>query len=178
MRTKRSPNSSSSDFSDSSIRSSPRAAPTATATAARTAGRHRSNDARTCARAFERGSQAFGPDRLDEVIDRGRFEGRQRVCVVGGAEHHRGAWFEGGQMPRGFQPVDAGHRDIQQHEVRMVLRAGMQGFAPVAGFGDQFDAGLFGEQVAQAFPRERFVVGNQHSHDRPPAGSGTRSSAR
>ena len=98
--------------------------------------------------------------------------------VVGGAEHHGGARLEGRQVARGFQAVDAGHRDVQQHEVRMVLRAGMQGFAPVAGFGDQFDAGLFGEQVAQAFPGERFVVGNQDSHDRPPAGSGTRSSAR
>ena len=130
------------------------------------------------ARAFQRGGEALGPHRLDEVVDRRGFEGRQRVRVVGGAEHHGRARFERGEVARGLQPVDARHRDVEQHEVGMVLRARMQRFAPIARFGDQFDPGLFGEQVAQAFAREGFVVGDQHSHDRPPAGSGTRSSAR
>ena len=69
------------------------------------------------AHAFERGRQPLGPHRLDQVIDRRGVERRQRVRIEGGAEHHRRARFERGQVARRFQSVDAGHDDVQQHQV-------------------------------------------------------------
>ena len=55
--------------------------------------------------------------------------------VVGGAEHHRRPRLEGLQVARDLKPVDAGHRDIKQHHVRVVRRAGMQRLVAVASLG-------------------------------------------
>jgi len=38
---------------------------------------------------FQRGEQALAPHRLQQIVPGFCFEGRQRVVVVGGTEHHR-----------------------------------------------------------------------------------------
>ena len=69
----------------------------------------------------------------------------------------------------------------------MVLGAGMQRLGAVAGLCHHFDAGLAGQQRAQALAGKRLVVGDDDLHPIPlhasPAGagalpSGTRSSTR
>ena len=132
------------------------------------------------ARALDRRLQALGPHRLDQVVDRRGFERRQRVGIVGGAEHHRRARLERGEMARGLQPVDAGHGDVQQHQVGVVLGHRVQRGMAVAHLGHQFHAVLRGQQRAQALARQRLVIGDHHLHfdsPVPPAPSSGRSSS-
>ena len=86
------------------------------------------------------------------------------MCVVRGAEHHRRARLERGQVARGLEAVDARHRDVQQHHVRMVFGAGVQGGMAIAGLGHHLYPGFRGKQRAQAFARQRLVICDHHPH--------------
>ncbi|MNE88962.1 hypothetical protein D3C80_1863210 [compost metagenome] len=97
------------------------------------------------AHALEGGGQALGAHRLDQVVDRLGLECRQRMRVVGRAEHHGRAWFECGEVAGGFQSVDARHRDVQQHQVGMVFGAGVQRVLAVGRLGHDLDAALLGQ---------------------------------
>ena len=86
------------------------------------------------------------------------------MFVVGGAEHHRRARVEGGEVAGGFQAVDAGHRDIQQHHVGGMQRTGVERGGTVAGFRHQLHVGMLGEQCAKTLARQRFVIGDEDFH--------------
>ncbi|MNV43549.1 hypothetical protein D3C71_1352640 [compost metagenome] len=68
-------------------------------------------------------------------------------------------------MARGFQPVQAGHGDVEQDQVRLQLGAGVQRLFAVLGLGHHLDASLVSEQGAQALACQRFVVGDHHLQD-------------
>ena len=67
-------------------------------------------------------------------------------------------------MARRFQPIHAGHGDIQQHQVRAEFGAGLQGGQAILGFGHDLDAGVLAQQRTQAFAGQGFVIGNDHLH--------------
>lgn len=86
------------------------------------------------------------------------------MLVVGGAEHHRRLRLVLAQQTRGFQAVDAGHGDVQQHQIRMQVVALLQHLLAVFGLADHLDVRMFTQQHAQALARQRLVIGDQHPH--------------
>ncbi len=87
--------------------------------------------------------------------------------IVGSAEHHRRPRFEAGQVAGCFQAVQPRHCDVQQDQVRLQLRARVQGLLAVAGLGHHVHAVLCGQQAAQALTRQWFVIGDDYSRSSP-----------
>ena len=79
--------------------------------------------------------------------------------------------FERGQVACDLETVDAGHGDVQQHQVRVVRSAGMQRLDPVTGFGNDVHVADVGQQLAQAIAGDGFVVDEDDFHV---AAAGTR----
>lgn len=113
---------------------------------------------------FQGCGQAFRAHRFHQVIQRGGVERRQRMLVVGRAEHYRRRRLALAQQPRGFQAVDAGHGDIQQHQVRVQLFALLQHLLAVFGLANHLDLQMLAQQHAQALARQWLVIGDQHPH--------------
>ena len=86
-------------------------------------------------------ARRFGAHRLHQVIDGGGLESRQRVLVVGGAEHHGRARVEGGQVAGGLQSVDARAWRCPAGPCRGGFCAGLQRVQAVVGLGDDLHAG-------------------------------------
>ncbi len=66
------------------------------------------------------------------------------------------------------EPVELGHADVHQHDRRVEARGLLDGFDAVAGFGDDVDVGLAGEQQAEAGADHRLVVGDEHADRHAP----------
>ena len=115
--------------------------------------------------ALQCGRQPLRSHRLDQVVQRGSLERGQGVLVIGGAEHHRRRRNQSGQPPRGLQPVQAGHGDIQQHGMRMQRCAGIEHLLAIASLGHHLHPGLVGKQHSQALARQRLVIGDHQLQD-------------
>ena len=68
------------------------------------------------------------------------------------------------------EAVEAGHLDVEQHEIRLLLGDGLDGLEAVAALADDLDVGLVLESVAHPLARERLVVHDQGPdfHPAPP----------
>ena len=98
-------------------------------------------------------------DRLEQVVHRAGVEGVDRVLVVGGDEHdvRRLADALGH-----FQARQAGHADVEEHHLRLVLQESVPRI--VAVFGHQHHLGLGPRRAQhgqQALAHQRFVFRNQ-----------------
>lgn len=86
------------------------------------------------------------------------------MLVVGGAEHHRRRLRALAQQARGFQAVDPGHGDVQQHQVRLLLLAQLQDLLAVLGLAHHLHVQMLAQQQAQALARQWLVIGDQDPH--------------
>jgi hypothetical protein len=93
------------------------------------------------------------------------------VLGEGGGEDHRRRALLVGEVARDLQAVHAGHADVEQDEVRLLVADHGQRLGAVAGLARNLVAREFREQAAQAFARERLVVDDDHPHPEPSAPS-------
>ena len=101
--------------------------------------------------ALEQEAAGAGPDRVVDV-----------VVEVEGCEHEDlRAGIAAEQVARGLEPVELGHPDVHQHEVRRELARALQRLAPVGGLADHLEVGLRVEDHPQAAAHERLIVGDQ-----------------
>jgi hypothetical protein len=107
-------------------------------------------------------AEADGVDRLEQVVDGAEVEGGEGVLAVGGGEDDVGAVL--GQQGAGLEAGEAGHVDVEEDEVDLVLAAGEGGeqLLAAAALADEGDGGQLGEQAGEAAAREQLVVGEQH----------------
>jgi len=82
------------------------------------------------------------------------------MLVVGG-DKNDGGRLPGGQGPGDFQAVELRHVEVQKHQVRLLLKNGINGIGAIVALADDLDIGLLGEEFAEAITRQRFVVHNQ-----------------
>ena len=68
------------------------------------------------------------------------------------------------------EAVEAGHLDVEQDQIRLLLGDGLDGLEAVAALADDLDVGLVLESVAHPLARERLVVHDQGPdfHPAPP----------
>lgn len=113
---------------------------------------------------IECGGEALATDRFDEVVDGSRFERGQCMLIEGGAKDDGRARIEYSKLACGFQAVEAGHRNVQQHHVRRMGIAGVECGVTVTSLGDQLHVHMIGEERAQALTGHRFVVCDKDFH--------------
>ena len=110
-----------------------------------------------------------GPDqpgrigRLHQIIDRGDFKGGDRELVERGDEHHRRRAVEPRQRASHFDPVEAGHGDVEQDEVRRKLLGLANGLLAIvcgAGEADPLDPA---DQQRKALGGEGLVIGDENA---------------
>jgi hypothetical protein len=109
-------------------------------------------------------------DRLQQVIDRIRFECLDRILVVGGHEDdvrmRRAAAI---QVLEKLEAVEPGHPDVQEHDIGRQLRHRVDCARSIRRFADHLDIGLASQHQPDAFAREILVINNQGSkHDHLP----------
>ena len=113
-------------------------------------------------RALERALEALGVERLEQVVERGKLEGLERVLVVGSHEDRRG--HLGG--PNRLEYVEtrhARHLHIEEHEIRTRRTDHFDGCHAVGRGAYHLYACMVLEEVEQASTAEWFVVDDQHS---------------
>jgi hypothetical protein len=109
--------------------------------------------------ALHRARQALGRHRLEHVVDRLVFEGRHRVLVVGGHEHHARAAFDAlGHLQAG----EAGHLDVEEGQIGFERRDALGRFDAVRGHVHDLEFGPGRAELGRQLAREvRLVVGEQ-----------------
>ncbi len=81
----------------------------------------------------------------------------------------------GGDPPGRFDPVEVGHADVHQHDVRPQRRGGLDRLPPVTGLSDYLDVGLGIQDHAEAGTDELLIVSDQNAHhERTPPARGRR----
>src|SRR5471032_2110873 len=107
------------------------------------------------------GLEPFGADRLEQVVKRALFESLDRVLVVGGDEHQVAA-IE--QHARRLDAGQAGHADVEEDDVGLVLAGQRHGLDTVARLGDdlQLRPGFL-QAAAQLRAHGFLVVGDQRA---------------
>ena len=113
------------------------------------------------ARALQRISEALGVKWLEQIIQRVHLEGAQCKPVVGGHKHDDGnrSGFELLEHP---ESVQLGHLHVQKNQVGPLLSDGGHRLASVRALANDLQVGLLLKQLADSFPRQGFVVNNQH----------------
>src|SRR5690606_20836320 len=86
------------------------------------------------------------------------------VLIVSGRENDRGRIFERIDVTRHFDAGDAGHSNVEQHDVGSKLSAQGERFLAVGRLADDFAIADLLEQSAQALTRRRLVVNDQQLH--------------
>ncbi|MNY31862.1 hypothetical protein D3C86_1660420 [compost metagenome] len=110
--------------------------------------------------------QRLGAHRLDQVADRADLEGLEGEFVVGGAEDHRRRGFALAQPRRHLQSVQAGHANVQQHDVRPEAVDQAQRLFAVAGQRLEHAIAIqLPDHPGQALARQGFIVDDQDIHD-------------
>jgi hypothetical protein len=100
-------------------------------------------------------------ERLDQVVVRARVEpGHAIVDRVARRQHqHRRPIARVAQSPAHLQPVDPGHRDIEDHRVLARVRQPVQRLAPVRGQRDV--VAVKPQRTVQSGPHGGFVVDDE-----------------
>ncbi len=104
-------------------------------------------------------SESLLRDRLEEVVERPRFERADRIFVVRRDEDDQRRAVE--QLQH-FEPVELRHLDVEQQDVGIVLGDGLDRFESVGALRHELDIRLRAEVLANQLARERLVV----DHDR------------
>jgi hypothetical protein len=129
---------------------------------------------------MDRLGEQFGSCVLEEEATGARLERAVDVLVeVERRDDHYGERiFDGrpGQHPRGLQPVELGHPDVEQAHVGPQLPGQRHGFAAVSRLTHHLDVGLSVQDHAQPGPDQLLVVGDKYA-DRHRAGRVRGSSA-
>ena len=113
-------------------------------------------------RAIERSIEALGIDRLEQIVQRLRFEGPQRMMVVRGEEDD----VEGARFGRGgehAEAVDAWHLHVEEDEMGREVAQCRDRLLARAGFADLTNVAVALEAAPHLPPRRRLVVHNQHA---------------
>src|ERR1043165_9037567 len=113
------------------------------------------------ARPRQHGAHPLAAERLEEVVERVDLEGGDGVAVVRGGEDDEGAVDD---LLGDRDAGRAGHADVEEEEVGTELVDGADGGEAVAALVDDVDPVDLPEMLAQGAARERFVVGDDHSH--------------
>ncbi len=111
--------------------------------------------------------QAGHVDRLEEVVHRIDLERLDRMLVVGGDEDHAGRLGEREHAARNLEAGQAGHLDVEEHEVRIDTIEGGERLESIAGLCHDFNLAELSELVTQLLPGELLVVdddGAQRAH--------------
>jgi hypothetical protein len=119
---------------------------------------------RTCSLARPRASvEALVAERLEQVVERPRVEGPQRVLVEGGDEDdHRHAGDA--DLAHHREAVHLGHLHVEQHEVGRVRADRRDGLASVRALAHQRDVGIVVQQPAHPRAGQRLVVDDERAH--------------
>ena len=119
---------------------------------------------RLSGRLVQRGEQALGADRFQQVIDGVEIEGLHCVVVVGRGEHDGRRPGQGAEVAGQLDAVHARHADVGEHDVDRLLAQEIEGGEAVHRFADDCArqlAGQIAEQFAQAGARQRLVVDDE-----------------
>ena len=111
-----------------------------------------------CQSAADRPFQPFGCDRLQDIVDRIQIERLDREALVRGDEDDRGRGGRLGEPPGYLDPVEPGHRQVQQNEVGRLLSDNRQRGLAMVGRADDFDPLYPAAKRFQSLDRERLVV--------------------
>ena len=112
----------------------------------------------------ERLLEPAGVDRLQQVVDRVDLERLDGVFVEGRDEYeHRRLLRAFDEPPRHFESAEAGHLDVEEHEVRLVLLDCGQCLQAVARVRHDLHIVQLLELVAQLVAGELLVVHDHHS---------------
>ena len=115
---------------------------------------------------LERLLEPVGVDRLQDVVDGVHRKRVDRVLVERGDEHQLRQDIGLDQPPRDFEPGQAGHLHVEEHQVRLQLAGQPQRLDAVGGLTDDFDAADLAEQKAQLLPRQLLVVDDEDAQRR------------
>ena len=107
---------------------------------------------------------------LEEVVDGVYVKGADGVLVISGGEDDLGErmGFAGGaglaeaeEALDGGEAIEAGHLDVEEDEIGVVLLNELDGLNAVAALGEDIDAADLVEEVAELFASELFVVDDE-----------------
>ncbi|MNM28565.1 hypothetical protein D3C81_390810 [compost metagenome] len=105
--------------------------------------------------------EALLAERFQQVIERMAFEGLQGVLVVGRDEDQ--ARLCAYQF-RHFEAVQARHLDVEEHQLRLQFRDGLDGLEAVGAFGHDLDIVVARQIFAQHAARQQFIVDDGYPH--------------
>ena len=91
------------------------------------------------------------------------------VLGIGGEHHHLGAGHGLEHPAERLEAVHPRHRDVHEHDVRVLLDGISNRLLAVRGGADNLDVGGPVEEGRQPSPHQRVVIDNEHSN-----GSGLR----
>ena len=103
----------------------------------------------------------FEPRRIDglqQIIDRVHFERFDGVLIVRRHEDDVRRRLRVDHAPRDFESRQAGHLDVEKHDVGLQPGDRRDGFDAVAGLTDDLDAADLAEQEAQLVARQLLIV--------------------
>ena len=128
--------------------------------------RERGRDARLTARHGEHGFDQLGGRRVLGEVSRGA-DAQRRVqvgLVLGDGEHEHLRAAARPQSRARAQTVDAGHLEIEQHDVRSPALGERQRLGAVGGEPDHLDALVCGEQRRRALPHQPVIVDDKNAN--------------
>ena len=110
----------------------------------------------------ERGREAHGIHRLQQVVERMDLERPERVLVEGGHEDHfrQARHAHSGQHPKA---IHFRHLNVEKDEVGLVLFNRFDCRAPIAAFANDLEVGFRFEKRAQPLAGQRFVINDQRA---------------
>ena len=110
---------------------------------------------------LQRGQQALGAHRLQQVVDGIEVECLHRVVVVGGDENDGGRVLESAEMAGQFDAIHARHADVGKDDIDRAFANELERRDAVAGLADDLAGELdsnIAQQLAQPRAGQRFVV--------------------
>src|SRR6266480_493877 len=108
----------------------------------------------------ERRGEARIVDGFEQVVDRTRFERLDGVLVVGGDEHHHRQRLLR-QVRQHFEPRHAGHLDIQEHQVRLVLLDGRERLTAAGALREDLEIGRRAQAQLDPAARQPLVIDDE-----------------
>ena len=90
------------------------------------------------------------------------------VAVVGGEHQDPDPGQVRGQLPDRGQPARAGHAQVHQHHIRLLLPGRHHGLLARAGLGDDRQPRLSAQQRPQAGAHYRMIIRNEDPHGAGP----------
>jgi len=117
--------------------------------------------------AFDGLEDAGAVEGLKQVVDGVHVKGADGVLVVGGGEDDQGQALEATVVDKVFQngeAIEAGHLDIEEDHVGLVLFDELDGFDAVGSLGENFDTADGLEQILQLFASQLLIVDDESRH--------------